>query len=62
MELIAENEWIENEERFFGQPNTNFDFTGFVAKDATTRLRKLEALIDDGKNRVNFNVDAMFDD
>ena len=40
--MLEEYEWIAEERKFFGQPNTNFDFKATDPKKAGHRIEKLE--------------------
>lgn len=55
--MLAEHEWIADDRKFFGQPNTHYDFKATDPKEAGQRIQKLEATKD--KLSKNVNMRAM---
>ena len=41
--LLAKYEWIATDRRYFGQPNTAYDFGANDPKEVARRLTKLQA-------------------
>jgi len=59
--LIKEHPWIEDEKAYFGEKNTDYDFSSLDIDEARQRHRKVKdenALLE---KRVNMKVDAMSD-
>ena len=55
--LLEKNPWIADERKYFGQPNTAYDFNAQDPKEAGKRIEKLEETRD--KLQKNVNVRAM---
>lgn len=55
--MLAEYEWIADDRKFFGQPNTHYDFKATDPKEAGQKIQKLEATKD--KLSKNVNMRAM---
>ena len=56
-DMLADNEWIQDDRKFFGQPNTHYDFKATDPEEAGQRIKKLEATKD--KLSKNVNMRAM---
>ena len=41
--MLAKYDWIAVDMRFFGQPNTAYDFSANDPKEAQKKIQKLEA-------------------
>lgn len=55
--MLEENDWIQSERQFFGQPNTAYDFKSNNPREAGQRLKKLEETT--AKLERNVNKRAM---
>lgn len=55
--MLAEHEWIAEDRKFFGQPNTGYDFTANDPVEAGRKISKLEDL--KAKLSKNVNMRAM---
>ncbi|XP_071521625.1 structural maintenance of chromosomes protein 2 [Panulirus ornatus] len=51
-QLLSEHEWISEDRKFFGQPNTGYDFTANDPVEAGRKITKLEEL----KTKLSKNV------
>lgn len=60
-ELVRENDWIAEERKFFGQPNTSYDFNVHDPRDARKRLQKLSDKKEELSKNVNMRAMAMLD-
>lgn len=60
--MLEQNKWIEQERQFFGQSGHIFDFKQMDIPKMRESVKQLKAQIEEKKKRVNFKVDAMFDD
>lgn len=60
--MEQEHDWIEQEKGYFGQEGHMYSFREFNAGKAGDDLKKLKMRVEEGKKRVNFKVDSMFDD
>ena len=56
-DMMEQHEWIKEDRKFFGQPNTHYDFKATDPKEAGQRIQKLEATKD--KLSKNVNMRAM---
>merc|ERR1719403_773823 len=56
-DMEEQHEWIKEDRKFFGQPNTHYDFKATDPKEAGQRIQKLEATKD--KLSKNVNMRAM---
>jgi len=56
-DMVEQHEWIKEDRKFFGQPNTHYDFKATDPKEAGQRIQKLEATKD--KLSKNVNMRAM---
>ena len=61
-EMLEQHKWIEQERQFFGQAGHMFDFKQMDIHAKRQSVKQLKAEIEEQKKRVNFKVDAMFDD
>lgn len=61
-EMEKEHRWIDEESRYFGQQGHKYDFAGFNESNEAKKLEKLRAYVDEGRRRVNFKVDELFED
>uniref|UniRef100_A0A2C9K7S9 SMC hinge domain-containing protein n=1 Tax=Biomphalaria glabrata TaxID=6526 RepID=A0A2C9K7S9_BIOGL len=52
--LLEKNDWIVDERKFFGQPNTVYDFNAQDPKEAEKQIQKLT----ETKNKVSKNVNV----
>eukprot|EP00051_Salpingoeca_urceolata_P022933 m.381612 g.381612 ORF g.381612 m.381612 type:complete len:1209 (+) comp20043_c0_seq2:233-3859(+) len=59
--MLAQNEWIAAERKYFGQPGTAFDFAERDPKKAKRRLAELQSAQDKLSKSVNMKVLSMFD-
>jgi len=41
--LLSQYQWIAEDRKFFGQPNTAYDFNTTDPKEAQKKIQKLEA-------------------
>ena len=55
--MVEQHEWIKEDRKFFGQPNTHYDFKATDPQEAGQRIQKLEATKD--KLSKNVNMRAM---
>ncbi|KAJ8305459.1 hypothetical protein KUTeg_016004 [Tegillarca granosa] len=55
--LLQSNDWIADEKKYFGQPNTAYDFTANDPKEAERRMQKLQETKE--KLSKNVNMRAM---
>jgi structural maintenance of chromosome 2 len=60
--MLSENNWIEQEKQFFGQEIGTYNFKKMDIRALKEKIKGLKSYTDDQKKRVNFKVDAMFDD
>ncbi|KAM7394171.1 hypothetical protein PAMP_020988 [Pampus punctatissimus] len=51
--MLEENDWIQSERQFFGQPNTSYDFKTNNPREAGQRLKKLEETTSKLERNVN---------
>ncbi|XP_068607534.1 structural maintenance of chromosomes protein 2 [Brachionichthys hirsutus] len=51
--MLEEHDWIRAERRFFGQPNTSYDFKSNNPREAGQRLKKLEETTNKLERNVN---------
>nr|XP_045609046.1 structural maintenance of chromosomes protein 2-like [Procambarus clarkii] len=51
-QMLSEHEWISEDRKFFGQPNTGYDFTANDPVEAGRKITKLEEL----KTKLSKNV------
>merc|ERR550532_2904071 len=56
-DMVEQHEWIKEDRKFFGQPNTHYDFKATDPQEAGQRIQKLEATKD--KLSKNVNMRAM---
>lgn len=59
--LVKENPWIENDKTFFGQRETEYDFTDLDREAQMSNLLKLKEENAILKRKVNMKVDVMAD-
>ena len=52
--MLAKYDWIAVDMRFFGQPNTAYDFSANDPKEAQKKIQKLEA------TKVSFELIHLF--
>lgn len=55
--MLSEHEWIAEDRKFFGQPNTGYDFTANDPVEAGRKIAKLEET--KAKLSKNVNMRAM---
>lgn len=58
-ELLKQHQWITQEEQFFGQIDSGFDFGSFNYKDMQEHLEKLIDVNKVLKRKVNMKVDSL---
>lgn len=51
--MLEEHDWIQSERRYFGQPNTSYDFKTNNPREAGQRLKKLEETTTKLERNVN---------
>ncbi|XP_023274994.1 structural maintenance of chromosomes protein 2 [Seriola lalandi dorsalis] len=51
--MLEEHDWIHSERKFFGQPNTSYDFKSNNPREAGQRLKKLEETTTKLERNVN---------
>ncbi|GFT25760.1 structural maintenance of chromosomes protein 2 [Nephila pilipes] len=57
--LLDKNKWIESQKKYFGVPNSEFDFSNFNSKVAIPRLKELEELKEKMHRNVNTRAQNM---
>ncbi|GBN36490.1 Structural maintenance of chromosomes protein 2, partial [Araneus ventricosus] len=57
--LLEKNKWIEGQKKYFGVPNSEFDFSSFDPKVANPRLKELEELKEKLHKNVNMRAQNM---
>jgi len=55
--MLVRYDWISDERKYFGQPNTAYDFKATDPKEAGKRIQKLQEIKD--KLSKNVNMRAM---
>ncbi|KAG1673906.1 Structural maintenance of chromosomes protein 2 [Nymphon striatum] len=55
-QLLSNYDWIVEDKKYFGLPNTAYDFTDFKANDAGNRLQKLQETKDKMAKHVNMRA------
>jgi len=55
-DILEEHEWIQEDKKFFGQPNTAYDFKATDPAEAGRRIQKLEANKDKLSKTVNMRA------
>ena len=58
--MLKDFPWIAQEQQFFGQGN--YDFKRMDIRGKKEEIKNLKSTLEEKKKRVNFKVDAMFDD
>merc|ERR1739848_804397 len=59
--LAEENPWIEQEEEFFGQPNTDYDFSKTNISTTRKKIAQLEKEQETLSRKVNHKVAGMIE-
>jgi structural maintenance of chromosome 2 len=59
--LLKKHEWIASEKKFFGKPNTDYDFKAVSPKTATARLAALKGEQEELSKKINKKVMGMFE-
>lgn len=54
--LLEKYEWIVDEKKYFGQPNTAYDFEANDPKEANRRIQKLQSTKDKLSKSVNMRA------
>lgn len=57
--LLEKNKWIEGQKKYFGVPNSEFDFSSFNPKVAIPKLKELEELKEKLHKNVNMRAQNM---
>jgi len=55
-QMLIDHAWILEEKKYFGQPNTSYDFKANDPKEAGRRIQKLEETRDKLSKSVNMRA------